>query len=156
MLRIREANADRLVDEEDVGMVVPRVWVWFGAVRTRNAAWAWIYLCEYRIIAVSHSPPTELHEETHSGRGTRTAVGPEDDVVRVGVPAALKEVEEEMTGLNIYVPGVRSKLTIDQCDSRAGEWQDLLNITVAELRLFDAHVVLGERRMGERRELGRR
>ncbi len=50
---------------------------------------------------------TELHEETESRGTTRSTVGPENDIVGVGITTTLKEVEEEVSSLYVDVASVR-------------------------------------------------
>ena len=55
---------------------------------------------------------TEFHEESH-GRGcARAAIGPEDDIVRVGIASALEEIEEQVSSLDIYVARIRAARNI--------------------------------------------
>lgn len=47
--------------------------------------------------------PTEFHEQAQCRRSARPAIRPEHDVVRVGVTPALEEVEEQVTGFDVYI-----------------------------------------------------
>lgn len=51
---------------------------------------------------------TELGEQPNGGRPAGASVRPEHDVVRVGVPPALEEVEEEVARLDVDVSRVCS------------------------------------------------
>lgn len=49
---------------------------------------------------------TEFGEQSNGTRAPGTAVRPEDDVVRVGIPSALKEEPEQMVRFNVDVPSI--------------------------------------------------
>ena len=115
VFRVRKADANRLVDEEYVRVLIPRVWVRLGAVRARHPARSCVARPreQRQHVWMGHrglngSSRTELHEKPHRRGRARAAVRPENNVVRVGVAPTLEEVEEEMPGLHVDVPGERS------------------------------------------------
>lgn len=127
MVGVRKSDTNRLVDEENVRGLVPRVGVERSAVRAGDPT------------------RTEFHEQANGRRATRSAVGPEDHVVMVGVAPALEEVEEQVPCFNVYVSCVRTMqivwfngITPKQVRLR------LLHGTVAEVRLLDPYVVVGK------------
>lgn len=104
---------------------------------------------------------TELHEEAE-GRGTsRPAVGPKNNIIGVGVPTTLEEVEEEVSSSYIDVPSIRPARGISGSfhiitpstqvgtnGMTAKRTGGLPYCAVAELRLLDPHAVL--RKLGMR------
>lgn len=103
MVSIGEAHADRLVDEENIRVRVPRLRVKGCVGRAR------------------HSTRTKFHEEANRRGPARAAVSPEDDIVGVWVPSTLEEVEEEVLGLDVNVACVRaSRLSANRQEQCTG------------------------------------
>ena len=61
---------------------------------------------ELGAVRVGNSAGAKLHEESHGGRAAGTAIGPEYDVVGVGVVPALEEVEEQVARFDVDVARV--------------------------------------------------
>lgn len=154
---IGKADTDGLVDEEYVRVLVPGIRVVFRRVRARRTAWTW-FAFHQPLLQTILKPErlTQFHEEAHRRRGAGAAVRPEDDVIRVGVAAALEEVEEQVARLDVDVPAVRAEDSMVQHRVTGRATQSLPRGLVTEVRLFDARAVTGEGRVREPRELGRR
>ena len=92
MLRVRKSHTDRLINKEDVRILVPRLRVIF----------------ELDLSIVLNNPArTQLHEQAQGGGTSRTAVDPEYHVVLGWVAPAFKKVEKEVASIDVDVPRVR-------------------------------------------------
>ena len=92
MLRVRKSHTDRLINKEDVRILVPRLRVIF----------------ELDLSIVLNNPArTQLHEQAQGGGTPRTAVDPEYHVVLGWVAPAFKKVEKEVASINVDVARVR-------------------------------------------------
>lgn len=97
-LGVRKPNADRLIDKEDIRILIPRLWVTLELHLLFTSAF---------LVGFLYDPTrSELHEETHGGGTTWAAIRPKYDVVLCWVAPALEKVEKEVTSLDVDVPRV--------------------------------------------------
>lgn len=85
MVSIREADTDWLVNEEYVGVLIPRIGIKGGVRRAGNPA------------------GTEFHEKAGRGRPAGSTVRPEEYVIMIRSTPALEEVEEQVPHFDVDV-----------------------------------------------------
>ena len=119
VIGIRKTGTDGLINIEHICIGSPRIRVVFWFNRFQSRAW------------------TMFHEQTHARRVTGTcvqifqqpvscrqlgltAIGPKNDVVLVGIVAALKEVEEQVSRLDVDVTcvGTRQNVSLENNTER--------------------------------------
>ena len=88
MVCVGKADSNWLVEEEKVRFPVPAVGV------------------RLRPLRIQHTARPELHEQPERTRTARSAVDPHDNIIIRRISSTLEEVEEEMSGLGIYVSRV--------------------------------------------------
>lgn len=100
---VGEANAHRLVYEEDVRILVPTVRVVRDVMDAIHSAWAFVRKSRQELSKGRRRALTKLHEQSDGGRTPRASVCPEDYIVLVRIVPALEEVEEQVSGLDVDI-----------------------------------------------------
>lgn len=132
---IGKANTNRLVDEEDIRMVIPGILERLCGVRAGDPARPF----RRGSLVQWHGPKaserlTKLHEKAKSRRAARSTIRPEENIVRIRIASALEEVEEQMSGFNVNIAGVSPACSrVSASPSCRIQRHNLLNLAVAKV-----------------------
>lgn len=97
---------------------------------------------------------TQFHKQPDRRRTSRPTIRPEDDIVLVRVAPTFEEVEEQMSGFDVYVASKGPEMQVQHLEAQmSSKATTLPHRPVAEIGLFDAHVVLRESRMSKGRKV---